>query len=28
MSLTPVLLGLGSNVQREPHLHAGLDALA
>ena len=28
MSLTPVLLGLGSNVQRERHLHAGLDALA
>ncbi|WOC80477.1 2-amino-4-hydroxy-6-hydroxymethyldihydropteridine diphosphokinase [Stutzerimonas frequens] len=28
MSLTSVLLGLGSNVRREPHLHAGLDALA
>jgi 2-amino-4-hydroxy-6-hydroxymethyldihydropteridine diphosphokinase len=28
MSLTPVLLGLGSNAQRESHLHAGLDALA
>lgn len=28
MSLTPVLLGLGSNAQRDHHLHAGLDALA
>ena len=28
MSLTPVLLGLGSNVGREAHLCAGLDALA
>ncbi len=28
MSLTPVLLGLGSNIEREPHLRAGLDALA
>lgn len=28
MSLTPVLLGLGSNIERERHLHAGLDALA
>ncbi|TIH11081.1 2-amino-4-hydroxy-6-hydroxymethyldihydropteridine diphosphokinase [Pseudomonas leptonychotis] len=28
MSLTPVLLGLGSNVEREAHLCAGLDALA
>ncbi|WP_313026544.1 2-amino-4-hydroxy-6-hydroxymethyldihydropteridine diphosphokinase [Pseudomonas lopnurensis] len=28
MSLIPVLLGLGSNAQRESHLHAGLDALA
>lgn len=27
MSLTPVLLGLGSNVEREAHLCAGLDAL-
>lgn len=28
MPLTPVLLGLGSNSERERHLHAGLDALA
>ncbi|QLF94220.1 2-amino-4-hydroxy-6-hydroxymethyldihydropteridine diphosphokinase [Pseudomonas sp. ABC1] len=28
MSLTPVLLGLGSNVEREKHLTAGLDALS
>lgn len=28
MSLTPVLLGLGSNVEREVRLCAGLDALA
>ncbi|MBU0562756.1 MAG: 2-amino-4-hydroxy-6-hydroxymethyldihydropteridine diphosphokinase [Gammaproteobacteria bacterium] len=28
MSLTPVMLGLGSNVQRIERLHAGLDALA
>ena len=28
MSLTQVFLGLGSNVEREKHLHAGLDALA
>ena len=28
MSLTPVVLGLGSNIEREPHLCAGLDALA
>ncbi|KRW58801.1 2-amino-4-hydroxy-6-hydroxymethyldihydropteridine diphosphokinase [Pseudomonas sp. TTU2014-080ASC] len=28
MSLTPVLLGLGSNIERETHLCAGLDALA
>lgn len=28
MSLIPVLLGLGSNVQRDSHLAAGLDALA
>ncbi|WP_017939848.1 2-amino-4-hydroxy-6-hydroxymethyldihydropteridine diphosphokinase [Zestomonas thermotolerans] len=28
MSLTPVFLGLGSNVQREKHILAGLDALA
>ncbi|AYC31320.1 2-amino-4-hydroxy-6-hydroxymethyldihydropteridine diphosphokinase [Pseudomonas cavernae] len=28
MSLTPVFLGLGSNSEREPHLRAGLDALA
>ncbi|WP_439887324.1 2-amino-4-hydroxy-6-hydroxymethyldihydropteridine diphosphokinase [Pseudomonas sp. MBLB4123] len=28
MSLTPVFLGLGSNIEREAHLHAGLDALA
>lgn len=28
MSLTPVLLGLGSNIGRELHLRAGLDALA
>lgn len=28
MSLTPVYLGLGSNIEREVHLHAGLDALA
>ncbi|MHB1372238.1 2-amino-4-hydroxy-6-hydroxymethyldihydropteridine diphosphokinase [Pseudomonas phenolilytica] len=28
MPLTPVLLGLGSNVERENHLCAGLDALA
>jgi 2-amino-4-hydroxy-6-hydroxymethyldihydropteridine diphosphokinase len=27
MSLTPVLLGLGSNMEREAHLCAGLDAL-
>ncbi len=27
MSLTPVYLGLGSNVEREVHLCAGLDAL-
>ncbi|HCE6781923.1 TPA: 2-amino-4-hydroxy-6-hydroxymethyldihydropteridine diphosphokinase [Pseudomonas aeruginosa] len=27
MSLIPVYLGLGSNVERERHLHAGLDAL-
>ncbi|NNA00019.1 2-amino-4-hydroxy-6-hydroxymethyldihydropteridine diphosphokinase [Pseudomonas lundensis] len=28
MSLTQVFLGLGSNVEREKHLQAGLDALA
>jgi len=28
MSLTPVILGLGSNIGREAHLCAGLDALA
>ena len=28
MSLTQVYLGLGSNVERETHLQAGLDALA
>lgn len=28
MSLTPVYLGLGSNIDREKHLCAGLDALA
>lgn len=28
MSLTPVYLGLGSNIDREAHLCAGLDALA
>ena len=28
MSLTRVFLGLGSNIEREPHLVAGLDALA
>nr|WP_314530463.1 2-amino-4-hydroxy-6-hydroxymethyldihydropteridine diphosphokinase [uncultured Pseudomonas sp.] len=28
MSLTPVYLGLGSNIERESHLRAGLDALA
>ncbi|MCY1172422.1 2-amino-4-hydroxy-6-hydroxymethyldihydropteridine pyrophosphokinase [compost metagenome] len=28
MSLTPVYLGLGSNIERETHLCAGLDALA
>ncbi|TBU82386.1 2-amino-4-hydroxy-6-hydroxymethyldihydropteridine diphosphokinase [Phytopseudomonas dryadis] len=28
MSLTPILLGLGSNIEREAHLCAGLDALA
>lgn len=28
MSLIPVLLGLGSNVGREHHLNAGLDALS
>ncbi|UTW06403.1 2-amino-4-hydroxy-6-hydroxymethyldihydropteridine diphosphokinase [Pseudomonas benzenivorans] len=28
MSLTPVFLGLGSNIEREAHLCAGLDALA
>ena len=28
MSLTPVLLGLGSNIGREAHLCAGLEALA
>ncbi len=27
MSLTRVFLGLGSNIERERHLHAGLDAL-
>lgn len=27
MSLTQVYLGLGSNIEREPHLHAGLEAL-
>jgi len=28
MSLTPVYLGLGSNIDREVHLQAGLDALS
>jgi 2-amino-4-hydroxy-6-hydroxymethyldihydropteridine diphosphokinase len=28
MSLTPVVLGLGSNIEREDHLRAGLEALA
>ena len=28
MSLTPILLGLGSNIEREVHLRAALDALA
>ncbi|EPL15193.1 2-amino-4-hydroxy-6-hydroxymethyldihydropteridine diphosphokinase [Pseudomonas sp. CF161] len=28
MSLTQVFLGLGSNIERETHLQAGLDALA
>lgn len=28
MPLTPILLGLGSNVERETHLTAGLEALA
>lgn len=28
MSLTPIFLGLGSNIEREAHLTAGLDALA
>ncbi len=28
MSLTQVFLGLGSNVEREAHLQAGLEALA
>ncbi|MEK1840555.1 MAG: 2-amino-4-hydroxy-6-hydroxymethyldihydropteridine pyrophosphokinase, partial [Pseudomonas sp.] len=28
MSLTQVYLGLGSNIEREAHLQAGLDALA
>lgn len=28
MSLTPVVLGLGSNIEREGHLCAGLEALA
>ncbi len=28
MSLTPILLGLGSNADREQHLWAGLDALS
>ena len=28
MSLTPILLGLGSNIERETHLTAGLEALA
>ncbi|BAV77730.1 2-amino-4-hydroxy-6-hydroxymethyldihydropteridine diphosphokinase [Pseudomonas chlororaphis subsp. aurantiaca] len=28
MSLTQVFLGLGSNIEREPHLLAGLEALA
>ena len=28
MSLTRIFLGLGSNIEREPHLRAGLDALA
>ncbi|MGZ7455762.1 2-amino-4-hydroxy-6-hydroxymethyldihydropteridine diphosphokinase [Pseudomonas sp. Ma2-10] len=28
MSLTQVFLGLGSNIEREPHLQAGLEALA
>ncbi|PPA00986.1 2-amino-4-hydroxy-6-hydroxymethyldihydropteridine pyrophosphokinase, partial [Pseudomonas sp. MWU12-2312b] len=28
MSLTQVYLGLGSNIEREAHLQAGLEALA
>ncbi len=28
MSLTPILLGLGSNIERETHLIAGLEALS
>ena len=28
MPLTQIYLGLGSNIEREPHLRAGLDALA
>ncbi|MCF5708380.1 2-amino-4-hydroxy-6-hydroxymethyldihydropteridine diphosphokinase [Pseudomonas syringae] len=28
MSLTRIFLGLGSNIERERHLHAGLDSLA
>ncbi|QHF05300.1 MULTISPECIES: 2-amino-4-hydroxy-6-hydroxymethyldihydropteridine diphosphokinase [Pseudomonas syringae group] len=28
MSLTRIFLGLGSNIERETHLHAGLDALS
>ncbi|QHF47308.1 2-amino-4-hydroxy-6-hydroxymethyldihydropteridine diphosphokinase [Pseudomonas sp. S35] len=28
MSLIQIYLGLGSNIEREPHLRAGLDALA
>ncbi|RJG12283.1 2-amino-4-hydroxy-6-hydroxymethyldihydropteridine diphosphokinase [Pseudomonas cavernicola] len=28
MSLTPILLGLGSNIEREVHLTAGLEALS
>ena len=28
MPLTDVYLGLGSNIEREAHLRAGLDALA
>ncbi|MCF5554910.1 2-amino-4-hydroxy-6-hydroxymethyldihydropteridine pyrophosphokinase, partial [Pseudomonas syringae] len=27
MSLTRIFLGLGSNIERERHLQAGLDAL-